>query len=141
MLGQLGDPLYGHPRAAGGRDVVEHDGYADGAGHLFVVLKEVRPCRRLVEGRDHHNGGGAHALGVLAQLDRFLGGEGTGLRDYGHGAARRLGDDLGDPLALGQRKGGELARAAARDEAADPGGDEPGHQRPQRRPRRSSRRQ
>ena len=132
MLGQLLDPLHGHLGTAGRGDVVDHDGYGDGAGHRFVVREEVRPPRWLVEGRDHHHGGGAYALGVLAQLDRLLGREGTSLRDHGHRAGRRLSDDLRDTLAFLGRKGGELAGTAARDQAADPGSDEPGHQRAQR---------
>ena len=55
-------------------------------GDRRVVGQQLAPAERLVERRDDHDGGGAGALGVDAELDRLARGQRAGAGDDRHAA-------------------------------------------------------
>ena len=121
---EAGKLLGGEGHAAGGGNVVVHDGEAAGLADLAQELTELGQVGGVVEGRDNHDGVGARLGSVLGEVDAAASGEVAGAGDDGDTASRGLDAELGDLLALLGGEGDELARAAAGDEAVDTSLDE-----------------
>ena len=104
-----------HLRRAG--DVVEVDRDRHRFEQLGVVVNQPLGGRLVeVERRDHQQAIGAHALGVLGQID--------GLHDVGRTGAHHdvhvalvLHGSFGDELAFRDREAGEFTRGAEHDDA------------------------
>ena len=84
-VGQAGDFARGQRQAAGGGDVVVHDGQARGRvvdrGHQFFELVQVDG---VVEGGDDHQGGRSGFGGVRREIYAFFGRQGSDPGYDGH---------------------------------------------------------